>query len=216
MNLKFRYFSSISLFVILTLVSCNKTTPTSSNADTTLPEIVSIVSDKSQIHSIEEFTDITCTAKGGNLSYKWEVDLGDLIPQNTNHSVVRFSGAACCEGEKEIKCTVSNDKGSITKTVIVKIIPEVRIPDINSLTTSSSVIHSSIGEFAEITCFAVGGGNMKYQWTADCGEFVYSSKDSSVVKYYATEKCNGNRILSCKVSNEKGEITKYITLLVTK
>ncbi len=210
-------FKMLIIIAFLGLVSaCNKSTPVSSSSQTTIPEILSIEADKTQIRALMDFTNITCIAKGGNLSYKWEVDLGDIVPQNSERSIIRFSGASCCEGEKEIKCTVSNDKGSISKTVLVKIIPEVREPNINSFESNTKEIHYSNNQKAELNCFAVGGGNMIYVWSVDCGDFVYSSKDSSKVSYIAKKNCAGSRIISCKVINEKGEDIKYLTLIVLK
>ncbi|MCX6145922.1 MAG: hypothetical protein NTW25_01540 [Candidatus Kapabacteria bacterium] len=213
-NLNFMF--ALSLFILLN--SCSKTNDNTikPSTETTKPEILSLISKKSQIFGISDATDIVCNAKGGNLIYKWEVDLGDIIPQGSDHSKIKFSGAACCEGDKEITCTVSNDKGSVSKTVIVKIIPEIRIPAINDLSTDLKEIHYGTNEIARFNCFAIGGGNIKYEWAVDCGKIIYPTSDSSKVQYLATEACKGNRFVSCKISNEKGEDTKSIQINVYK
>lgn len=67
-------------------------------------------------------TTLTAHAQGGNLTYQWEVDLGDLIPLNEEASSVSYAGSACCIGDKEIKCTVTNTKGTNSKIILIKIL----------------------------------------------------------------------------------------------
>ncbi|MBI9033999.1 MAG: hypothetical protein JEZ03_05990 [Bacteroidales bacterium] len=88
----------------------------------TSPKIVSLNATMDTINfGGTEPTVITCTAEGGGLTYLWEVDLGDIIPQNEAASVINFTGSACCIGDKVIKCTVSNQKGSVEQTIKIYI-----------------------------------------------------------------------------------------------
>lgn len=109
-------------YIILTCIvfavafsSCKKD---DENANTTNPVIESLTTDKNHIQSGgNDPAILTCVANGGSLEYLWEVDLGDIFPLNDEGSKVRFTGSECCLGEKTIKCTVSNNKGSIMDTV---------------------------------------------------------------------------------------------------
>lgn len=100
-------------------VSCTKESPV--NPNTTNPTIISLTTDKTSI-TVGEPATITCNAEGGELNYEWDVLLGDIIPQNETGSVVKFSGAECCSGDKTISCTVSNDKGKASETIIITIV----------------------------------------------------------------------------------------------
>ena len=102
--------------------SCKKDDQTTPSADTTIPTILKLTSDKATIkYGGEEPAIITCEATGGNCTYLWEVDLGDIFVLNADGSQVRFTGSECCIGDKVITCTVSNDKGDASETVVVNI-----------------------------------------------------------------------------------------------
>ena len=104
------------------LAGCEKNETAEPVELTAMPEIISLVSDKSEIKfGGDDPAIITCEAKGGNISFTWEVDLGDIFPLNNDGSKVRFTGSECCIGEKVIKCTASNDKGEVSKTVTINI-----------------------------------------------------------------------------------------------
>ena len=92
------------------------------DANTTVPQIISLTANKYLIMvGGEDPAILTCEASGGNIQYTWEVDLGDIFPLNEDGSMVRFTGSECCLGEKVIKCTVANDKGSATQNIIITI-----------------------------------------------------------------------------------------------
>lgn len=105
-------------------VSCKKESdaPQDNSTVTTAPKIVSLSADKYEIVvGGEEPAIIECDATGGNLNYKWEVDLGDIFPLNESGSIVRFTGSECCVGDKFITCTVSNDKGETSQVITIHI-----------------------------------------------------------------------------------------------
>jgi len=105
------------IFSVIVLLSCSENTINNSDK-TTHPEIISLSADKTEIEfGGKDPAIITCNASGGEIEYTWEVDLGDIFPMNNDNSVIRFSGSPCCIGKKYIKCTVTNDKGSDTKTI---------------------------------------------------------------------------------------------------
>lgn len=111
----------LCLCIIILSAGCKKNAP-APDATTTFPQILSLTADKDSIKvGGTEPAILTCISSGGNISYTWEVDLGDIFPLTDDGSQVRFTGSECCLGEKYIKCTVSNDKGSVMDTVIVYI-----------------------------------------------------------------------------------------------
>ncbi len=110
----------ISMIVFTSLVGCQENESPTKNENTTQPEIVKLSTTATEI-LIADAAIVTCEATGGNLEYTWEVLLGDIIPMNEEGSQVRYSGAECCIGEKEITCTVKNDKGEDKKIIIISI-----------------------------------------------------------------------------------------------
>lgn len=116
---KSKYFL-IFVFVSFWVACAKDNTPTP--AQITKPSIISLVSSMDTInYGGTEPAILTATATGGNLKYTWEVDLGDIIPENADASVVRFTGSSCCVGIKYIFCTVSNEMGVDVDTVVVVI-----------------------------------------------------------------------------------------------
>lgn len=115
----------VVLIIMATIFTsaCKKTEDTEPTVETSVPEIVSLTSDKVEIKFGGETATLICDATGGDMSYLWEVDLGDIFTINDDGSQVTFTGSACCIGEKIITCTASNDKGSVSQTVNVIIVP---------------------------------------------------------------------------------------------
>lgn len=213
MNMKVLLAAALCTLVL----GCSKdAAPTDPNAETGPPEIVSLTAEKLQIlYGGQDPAIITCEARGGNLTYKWAVDLGDIIPLNASRSKVSFNGSACCVGEKTITCTVSNSQGSVSKSIIITILEAVNVPEIIALQTDKSTLNSSTGETASLVCYAIGG-QLKYAWEADCGVVSINPADSSRATYTATPACAGTRTLTCRVSNGMGSDTKTLQLTIGK
>ena len=114
------YTYLIALAGILFLASCDKD-KTSSNGDA-VPLIDSLTTNL----TIMEFGStkpgvLNCYATGGDLTYIWDVDLGDLFIINETGSQAQYSASPCCVGEKLISCTVSNNKGEVTESISITI-----------------------------------------------------------------------------------------------
>ncbi len=120
--MRFRLLTMIFVAAIF-LSACEKKDSVTPEVETSIPVIVSLNSDKPTINfGGEDFATISCEATGGGLSYEWEVDLGDIFVLNEDGSRVRFTGSECCIGDKIVKCTATNDKGSVSETVTINII----------------------------------------------------------------------------------------------
>jgi putative hemolysin len=200
------------------IIGCSQesTSPDNANLETGPPEIMSLTADKLQIlYGGQDPAFITCIAKGGNLKYVWEVDLGDIIPMNADRSKISFNGSACCVGEKTITCTVSNSLGSTSKKIIITILEVINPPEIITVESNKTEINSSTNETAAFVCYAIGG-NLNYAWETDCGNMVINETDNSKATMTATTDCVGIRKVTCTVSNEKGIDTKTFQITIGK
>lgn len=114
------YLTSLILVILIAVTACNKENEPNPEPETTFPEIVKLTSDKDSIKfGGEDPAIITCETTGGEITYLWEVDLGDIFVLNESGSQVRFTGSECCIGEKIITCTATNDKGSVSQTITI-------------------------------------------------------------------------------------------------
>jgi len=205
-------YQIILVILIIGLIGCSKKTNPPISVETTAPVINSITAEKTKIlYGGGDPAIITCNAQGGNLKYVWQVDLGDIMPLNGDHSKISFSGAACCVGDKTINCTVSNDKGSVTKSIIITIFEVEKQPEIISVESKKTEIRPDGIDESKIDCFAIGG-NLKYKWESDCG--VFNRTDSSQVIYKAGSGCIGVQNVKCTVSNSLGTDSKSIQITV--
>ena len=157
---------------------------------------------------------ITCEATGGNLSYLWEVDLGDIFPITNDNSKVRFTGSSCCVGDKVIKCTVSNDKGSVSKEVHLTILEHEDAPEIITIELDNTEM-SYKGGVINMKCFAIGG-DLNYLWEADMGTITPVDEEGWEVNYTADETCVGTRKIMCTVTNDRGIDTLSVNVNVTE
>ena len=202
-------------FMLVLLAGCSEeSTSPDTNLETAAPQIVSLSAEKTQIlFGGQDPAIITCSATGGNLKYVWEVDLGDIIPLNSDRSKVSFNGSACCVGEKVITCTVSNSLGSVSKSITITILEVVYQPEILVLEADKTEIHAGTGESSALVCYAIGG-NLKYAWQNDCGSVTVDPADNSKATLTASAECKGARTVTCTVSNEKGTAVQTMQINV--
>ena len=105
---------------ILVFSACEKDEPIVEDPQNTVPVIKMIQSDKDTIiFGGNDPATITVDAEGGGLTYNWTVDLGDFFPLNTEKSQMEYTASDCCIGDKTIYCTVTNDKGTVTDSVMI-------------------------------------------------------------------------------------------------
>ncbi|MBM2814767.1 MAG: Ig-like protein [Ignavibacteria bacterium] len=204
----------IILFMVI-LSGCQKNDGPTGNEPETAPSIKSIDANKTQIlYGGMDEAIITCNASGGNLKFVWQVDLGDLVPLNNERSKVSYTGAACCVGDKIITCTVSNSKGSVSKSITVTILEVIKQPEIITIESDKTEIQSGSAEKANIVCYAIGG-NLKYAWkVVDCGDITVNESDNTKITYSAPQNCVGTKTIKCTVSNEKGSFSDSIQMTV--
>jgi hypothetical protein len=215
MKTKYRFQSlSFTLILFVLIFGCTKNSNPVGNEPETVPSITSITADKTKIFfGGNDQAVLTCNAKGGNLKYIWQVDLGDLVPMNKEVSKVSFTGAACCVGDKIITCTVSNSLGSVSKSITISILETISTPEIITIESDKTEIQSGGTEKANLVCYAIGG-NLTYSWETDCGDIIVNQTDKSKITYAAIDKCIGTKNIKCTVKNEKGSFSKTFQITV--
>ncbi len=80
----------------------------------------SITTPKKHIVMFEEIL-VTAHARGENLQYFWETNHGSMLGKDS--VTVRYWGCPSCIGLNTIQCTVSNEFGSISDTIMVQVDP---------------------------------------------------------------------------------------------
>ncbi|MFQ5676879.1 MAG: Ig-like domain-containing protein [bacterium] len=106
------------------LAGCIQPQPTEQAGGAAQPPVITSVTAEPDAIHIGQSSTITCNAMdplGDALSYRWKVDLGDIVGHGNR---VRYSAAYCCTGVNEITVIVSNSKGgSATGRVKVTVAP---------------------------------------------------------------------------------------------
>ncbi|MFZ1730104.1 MAG: hypothetical protein WBQ23_13935 [Bacteroidota bacterium] len=87
------------------------------------PEIIALESNKAEIHSsTNETASLVCYAIGGDLKYAWETDGGDITVDAADNSKATLAASANSIGTRNVKCTVSNEKGADIKTIQISVV----------------------------------------------------------------------------------------------
>jgi len=112
---------SFAILALVSFSSCEKE-EVISTIQTEIPAIDSLTTNTFRILAGDPIPAILhCYATGGDLNYVWEVDLGDLFTTNESGSEVQYTASACCLGEREITCIVSNNKGDASESIVITI-----------------------------------------------------------------------------------------------
>ncbi len=115
---------SISIILLSMLAGCIQPQPTEQTGGTAQPPIITSVTAEPNVIPVGQSSTITCNAEeltGDQLSYRWKVNLGDIVGQGRQ---VRYSAAYCCVGVNQITVIVSNSRGgSATGTAEVSVVP---------------------------------------------------------------------------------------------
>jgi hypothetical protein len=111
-------------FILLTFVlafiyvSCKKESETQIVESSVNLAIDSIVASKTNI-VIWEKIKVQVYTKGENLKYLWQADHGSMIGKDS--CAITYWACPSCIGLNTIKCTVSNDYGSILDTIKINV-----------------------------------------------------------------------------------------------
>ncbi len=78
----------------------------------------SIVASKTNIIIYEEIL-ITAYARGQNLTYQWKTNHGSMV--GLDSVTAKYWACYSCIGDNVVECTVSNDYGAITDTIVIHV-----------------------------------------------------------------------------------------------
>jgi len=113
-------FSFILLLVIL-IFACTKEDDKPDVNPTDNLSLHSLVATKKHIVTWEEIT-VKAYARGENLKFEWYTNHGSMVAVDS--VTVLYWACPSCEGLNIIECTVSNDYGSISDTVMIQVDPD--------------------------------------------------------------------------------------------
>ena len=115
-TISFLFFALIMFLVVVT--ACDKE-PESPPPDPT-PNLAldSIVATKNTIIIWEEIY-ITTYARGENLKYHWKANHGSMV--GLDSVTAKYWACYSCLGYNTIECTVSNEYGSVSDTIMVQV-----------------------------------------------------------------------------------------------
>ena len=112
----------LALFIIIIVLSgsCKKQEETDPPDPSDNLALDSLVATKKTVNTWEE-TFITAYARGQNLSYKWTANHGSMLGEDS--VTVDYYACESCIGYNTIQCTVSNEFGSVSDTVMIQVNP---------------------------------------------------------------------------------------------
>jgi hypothetical protein len=117
--MKFCFPLVLLLFILL--LACNKEDDKPDVNPTDKLALDSLVATKKHIVTWEEIT-VKAYARGENLKFEWYTNHGSMVALDS--VTVKYWACPSCEGLNIIECTVSNDYGSISDTVMIQVDPE--------------------------------------------------------------------------------------------
>lgn len=118
--INYGFFPVLLLSACLFFAGCDKEDDEVDPAPTANLALDSLSTTKKHIVVWEEII-VTAHARGVNLIYKWETSSGSMIGKDSVS--VRYWGCPSCVGYNTIQCTVSNEFGSISDTLMVQVDP---------------------------------------------------------------------------------------------
>lgn len=108
----------ISLSIFLIFLSCKKESKTETVEPTVNLAIDSIIASKTEI-IVWEKINVKVYTKGENLSYLWQADHGSMVGKDS--SAITYWACPSCIGTNTIKCTVTNNFGSVLDTIKITV-----------------------------------------------------------------------------------------------
>ena len=108
----------VFIFINSFAISCKKEKKIEIVEPTVNLTIDSIVATKTNIVVWEKIK-ITAYTKGQNLKYLWQADHGSMVGKDS--STVTYWGCYSCTGANTVKCTVSDDYGSVMDTIKITV-----------------------------------------------------------------------------------------------
>lgn len=111
------YFTFFSLLAIL-IFSCNKENDHPDANPTENLALDSLIASKKHIVVWEQIS-VKAYARGQHLKYEWYTNHGTMMALDS--ASILYWACPSCEGLNTIECTVSNEYGSISDTVMIQV-----------------------------------------------------------------------------------------------
>jgi len=108
----------ILLLMFFSFISCNKDDHVIPPGSSNKLAIDSLVATKTDIKIWEEIY-ITAYTRGKNLTFKWSANHGSMSGKDS--VTVKYWACPSCVGLNTIKCTVSNEYGSLYDTIMINV-----------------------------------------------------------------------------------------------
>lgn len=99
------------------IVSCKKDETILEPDPSDLLALDSIVAD-TQVLVVWQKTYIHAYTRGENISFQWSTNHGSLIGKDS--SSVQYYGCPTCVGLNTVECTISNEYGTISDTIMIR------------------------------------------------------------------------------------------------
>jgi len=112
---------SLILLLVLIFFACNKEDDNPDVNPSDKLALDSLVATKKHIVTWEEIT-VKAYAHGENLKFEWYTNHGSMVALDS--VTVLYWACPSCEGLNIIECTVSNEYGSISDTVMIQVDPD--------------------------------------------------------------------------------------------
>jgi hypothetical protein len=112
--------TALILGAIILIASCKKDSNPPQPQPTENLALDSIVATKKNIVTWEEIY-ITAYARGQNLSFKWSANHGSMLCKDS--VIVKYWACESCMGLNTIECKVSNEYGTVSDTIMIKVNP---------------------------------------------------------------------------------------------
>ncbi|MBP6871467.1 MAG: hypothetical protein KBC43_05625 [Bacteroidales bacterium] len=109
------------LTLALLMAGCNKEKDNPDADPSDKLALDSLVATKKHIVTWEEIT-VKAYARGQNLKFEWYTNHGSMVALDS--VTVLYWACPTCEGLNVIECTVSNEFGSISDTVMIQVDPD--------------------------------------------------------------------------------------------
>lgn len=116
-----KYHFPLVLLIGILMFACNKEDDKPDANPTDKLALDSLVATKKHIVTWEQIT-VKAYARGENLNFKWYTNHGSMVTLDS--VTLLYWACPSCEGLNVIECTVSNEYGSVSDTVMIQVDPD--------------------------------------------------------------------------------------------
>ena len=116
-----KIYCTMMILLVILMFACNKEDDNPDVNPSDKLALDSLVATKKHIVTWEEIT-VKAYAHGENIKFEWYTNHGSMVALDS--VTVLYWACPSCEGLNIIECTVSNEYGSISDTVMIQVDPD--------------------------------------------------------------------------------------------